>query len=256
MLAETNEPANNAMKLESGTWEGINNAYWHYNILSISESGQHKFWVANISNAFRIIKHYDFSNDDITCNSRFCSIIINEDDERESFINLVLTKTNLNTFKVIDIRGDKNNPRLLADNYDLKQQQKDSVVRQFMKQFRNKTKELFYPQTTGFKGFWIGTIQRENTTRLLTLSITKDSEATFTTYTSGLSGNFKATFSAESLNESVDNLLIKPTGDIHLKQVHISYISNDWLYGNSLSELSKGMMPSGEFKLNKVDWGN
>lgn len=247
---------NKNMQMNAGLWEGINETNWEFKLLEITSGNEHRLWEAPIHNAFNRITYETFSNKDIQCEETHCSILIKVRGEKNQFKKLLVTKTINEQLTIIEIDGNSDNSRILADNYVLSFQKTKSTVRKFIDMYRDRVEELFFQKENGLYGFWIGIMKSDFEVKLISLEAYPDRESVFTKFTPGYSFTSQTSFEPVNVEHGKDLIKIETNDDILVRQVHLTLGSNGQLRGAILGQLRNELRINGEITLKRVDWRN
>ncbi len=238
------------LNLKHGLWEGINSNLGQYNILELSEDGQHRFFNVNIATAFKKTKVMTFSDENISCTNLECTININ--DRSGEITRLIISPYLESSFKVLEINADAEGQPIFTQTYQLDQNNEQSTVRAFIKKYRHKIEYLTEIKSDGIYGFWLGILIMDGKPELLSFEVHPDTKSHFTRFINGQSYVNKASFLPEKVIIDQEVIYIETEHPTFANKLIVHQLSKGMLSGHMYSIHKGHTLQTGKFSLMRV----
>lgn len=204
-----------SMQLSSGLWEGISSDRMAYQVLEISDKGQHRFVSASLGSGFKHGISYVFNEDQVKCGSSECIIDMVHPQRSEEHLRLILTPYLDDQFTVLQIPRDQNGKPFLTEHYRLNKQTKKSTMRRFLETRLQQLKELKLASDGEMDGVWIGVMNSsDGAADMVLLEFNSQQMSSITRYINGTDLTHVATFKPEDVSKRGEHFLIKATHPI------------------------------------------
>lgn len=245
----TAAPVNN-VELKPGLWEGISISLGQYNIFELNEDGNHIFFIANIASAFKKVKKFDFTDENIACTTSEC--IINIKRNSTESIRLILAPYLENSFKVMEINTKADGKAIFAQTYQLDRQKEQSTVRSFINKYQHRIDSLRQHDSDGIYGFWLGVLVKGDKPELVSLEVHSDKKSTFTLFSNGQ--NFVNETALLTNSMIIEDSVFKITTEhpTFANKLIINQLSSNMLTGYMYSVHKGNSLQTGKFSLSRV----
>lgn len=203
------------MQLPFGLWEGISSDKMSYQLLEISDKGQHRFISTSLSNGFKHGISYSFNDEQVKCSSSECTVDTVHPQRPDEHLRLILTPYLDDQFTVLQIPRDQNGKPFLTEHYRLNKQTKKSTVRRFLETRVQQLKELKPASEGEMDGVWIGVMNSwEGAADMVLLEFHSQQMSSITRYINGTDYTHVATFKPEDVSKRGEHFLIQATHPI------------------------------------------
>lgn len=204
-----------SMQLSPGLWEGISSDKMSYQVLEITEKGQHRFISAKLTNGFKNGIVYSFHDQQVKCSSSECIVDVAHPQRSDELLRLILTPYLDEYFTVLHIHRDQNGRPVLTEHYRLSKQTKKSTVTRFLDARLEQLKKLKPASEGEMDGVWIGVMNSsEGSADMVLLEFYSQQMSIITRYINGTEYTHVATFKPEDVSKRGEHFLIRATHPI------------------------------------------
>ncbi|WP_210561104.1 hypothetical protein [Psychrosphaera aestuarii] len=249
------------LKLETGLWEGISDSVGlDYHLLQINEGGEHAFFTANFSSAFRDGKRIPFTNNDIVCTQSECTVTVTSPKNNKRALRFIIVPAlgNTDSLHVLETAFSYEKP-VLSQSYQLEKKNGPSTVREFINLYSNTLKlmQSERPDYDGINGFWIGVADYHNKKQLIALNVQPGESSEFVYFANGSDVVIKSTFNSDDiiLNSDKDNpfITIKTSHPTFANQIVLHQQNKNMISGHWYSYHKGQALETASFQLYRVE---